>query len=205
MAPAHRHSLAVIGFGLALLLSQAPLLLAFDMTSDEPSFAQAERRILTTFSTVGPIPEGSVLTEDRFDFQAYATHECFEPKGEGEWQECRDMFGPYANLRQTLDSGRLREILRHPVVQGGGFTASAKTYDVRGELQENERVARERAEENATQLRYRQTADRRARLLWSLCRERLQPQFAGTCYQQNLRLMMMHELDLASNLHIYFQ
>ena len=202
MVLSHRHGIAAAAVGLVLLLSQAPLLSAFDL-SDTPSFAESERRIVTTFTKPGPLGSG-ILSEDQFDFQAFTTHQCFQPVGDGEWTECVAMFGPYANLRDTLDSGKLKEILKRPVPQYGQVPASEKTGDVRGELFENERIAQVHFVESLAQLRDFVTRQERARLLWSLCKQRVQPAFTGTCFQQNLRLSKMTQLDLARNLHISF-
>lgn len=197
---AHRTG-AQIGFVAtfsAIALTALPMLAA-DMTF-EPNVsgltnAFYQNHIISTFEKTGAETtfafDNKTLDTSAFDFTRYASHTCYRAT-ENDKPNCDKEFGPYADLKSTLESGKLGTILkgRKYLADAGKFVpaekVTAETTNSVTSIETTGMPAREaKVDENALFEEMRQD---RSKELWTICkRKNLDERTSMRCFQRNLR------------------
>lgn len=167
--------------GIAVALVSTPilgLLQSADMIA--PDWI-AERRIVTTFTA----PGNADAAHPDFDFPSYVNHECFVVTGSAEQERCSRLFGRYANLKWTMDTGLLSGmLLRHGIAMPAAQVenvANRAAQEIR--QHEEARIAKEEP------IQRRQME--RGTTVWRACKARYGAgKEAASCYQRNVRVVL---------------
>lgn len=199
---AHRKG-AQIGFVVAfstIALTALPMLAA-DMTF-EPNMsgltnAFYQNHIISAFEKTGAETtfafDNKTIDTSAFDFARYASHTCFRAT-ENDKPNCEKEFGPYADLKGTLESGKLATILkgRQYLTDASKFLPAesvvAETTNSVTSIETTGMPGREvKVDENALFETMRQD---RSKELWKICkRKNLDERTSMRCFQRNLRFM----------------
>ncbi len=143
--------------------------------------------------------DNTTLETSAFDFQSYMRDTCFRPT-EYDMRGCELRFGPYANLRETLTSGKLFTILHYFGILS--TKDQALVLSVQAGLQQTE-IRLNTAREPSSQQMYERMRDSRAAQVWQTCKERYgsrgDESLAKSCYQRNVRLVYRHSVPVEEN------
>ncbi len=108
-----RHTRALQFSAAATLFTAAVTALPL-LASDQFDEAYYGNQIVQIFQKMGAESIGfysnGSLDTSAFDFASYFSNTCFRPT-DFDMPSCKEKFGPYANLKETYDSGKLAMIL----------------------------------------------------------------------------------------------
>lgn len=191
---------AQIGFGItfsAIAITALPMLAAETFSPDISGLTDAffQQHIVSSFEKTGAETtfafDNKTIDTSAFDFARYASHTCFRAT-ENDKQNCANEFGPYADLKSTLESGKLGTILK-----GRQYLADASKFIPEEKLAEKAvttvasiettgmPVREEKVDENAL---YEEMRQDRSKQLWKICkRKNLDERTSMRCFQRNLR------------------
>lgn len=196
---AHRTG-AQIGFVAvfsAIAITALPMLAAETFSPDVSGLTNAffEQHIVKSFEKTGAETtfafDNKTIDTSAFDFARYASHTCFRAT-ENDKQNCANEFGPYADLKNTLESGKLGTILkgRKYLADATKFVPAEKvtveqTTAVASIETTGMPVREAKVDENALYEKMRQD---RSKELWTICkRKTLDERTSMRCFQRNLR------------------
>lgn len=156
-------------------------------------------KIMSTFSKIGAKVPGVYSNESveasGFDFQSYVSHTCFHPT-ERDAQSCTALFGPYADLQRTMQSGDLFIMLvRAHILTANDEEIVASMYNKTMATLRAKKVAATMVEAATVQEAQRQD---RSSSVWDICKSQFED--AGSrqaCFQRNRRLV--NRFDTAIN------
>lgn len=192
----------IFGHTRALQFSAASVLFTAAVTA-LPLFAASEfdtsyfdRQIVQTFQKLGAATtndynNGSLATS-AFDFAMYFSDTCYRPT-EFDTPRCTEKFGPYANLKETYESGALAAIMNRvsylkgitALLPGGTVTSSSSSSS--SSLSSSAPASDVLSSSSSRDLLNR--ADR-GHQVWNLCTKKtLTRGLAVRCYQRNIRLI----------------
>lgn len=198
---------AAIALGSTLLVS-LPLLASDNPAITGLSEGYYSQNVATMFQRTGAMQQGmsfdsTTVESSPFDFAAYVSHTCYRPT-EHDMPRCQELFGPYADLRWTLETGRLAMILKRYA-----YLASAATLVP----QPTEEVAEEKVQHSvvtpttttAQEMDTTDEAERlrsRAKQVWESCSVRsISRSDAVRCYQRNVRLTTVRSEMVPGNVY----
>ena len=129
------------------------------------------------------------VNSSAFDLVSYMSDGCYRPSENG-IDSCKQQFGPYYNLKQTMDSGALKTLLmQYPYFSGVDKLFPAPTPDestTTKKLSENQQI----------QLQI----DSRSRDVWDFCQRQSEDRMSqNRCYQRNIRLTLDRNDDIEGN------
>lgn len=187
----------VAAFG-ALAITALPMLAAemtFEPNVSGLTEAFYQNHIISAFEKTGAETtytfDNKTLDTSAFDFARYASHTCYRAT-ENDKTNCEKEFGPYADLKNTLESGKLSTILkgRQYLKDASKFlpaeTVVAEPTNSATSIETTGMPAREvKVDENALYEKMRQD---RSKELWKICkRKSLDERTSMRCFQRNLR------------------
>lgn len=195
----HRRG-AQIGFISAfsvIALSALPMLAAegtFEPNVTGLTDAFYQNHIISMFEKTGAETtyafDNKTLDTSAFDFAQYASHTCFRAT-ENDKENCAREFGPYADLKSTLESGKLSSILksRQYLAETSKFLPAEKVTSEQTNsvsIESTGMPARAvKVNENAI---YEEMRQDRSKDLWRICRWKSEDErTAMRCFQRNLR------------------
>lgn len=172
-----------------------------------PTFAQTEGQaidiqyshtIASAFRRPG-LPtsyDNTTLQNSAFDFQAYVSHTCFKPT-EFDKPTCKEAFGPYADFRETLESGKLDAILRHH----GVIVSVAEQPTIVASIAEKVTQEEKSREVALTDEElYARKLQERSQQVWNACVARYNSQEGrNSCFQRNDRLVQNFDVAVRGN------
>ncbi len=151
--------------------------------------------IATRFQKVGAEQVGaydnSTIATSAFDFTQYVSHTCYHPT-ENDIETCKQEFGPFYNLKETMESGALYVILKSRPYYAGAeqFVVPRHIADA---LLIDGSSARALSDEEVAQL----DRDARAKLIWHTCQFQYDSgKDASACYQRNIRLLTKKSFEI---------
>ncbi|MBP9850403.1 MAG: hypothetical protein KBC47_01800 [Candidatus Peribacteraceae bacterium] len=154
-------------------------------------------------STAGIYNNGSMETS-AFDFASFFSHTCYRPT-EFDMPGCKEKFGPYANLKQTYDSGKLGMIFSGvpylkdlaKIVPGNYGHAPSSSASSVSSSPVNSSASSAPASSVSSSVSSSASSfdlmDRkdRASQVWALCVKKFPERNESVgCYQRNIRLIM---------------
>lgn len=144
----------------------------------------------TSAESRGNFDNLSVATS-AFDLAAYVSHTCFRPTA-FDIAGCTAEFGPYFDLKETYNSGKLGEILKGvPYLAGVANLVPSPMNSVAQAVE----VVQPVVQKDSTR--------ERSIELWRICQEKAGyvRADAAACYQRNLRLTWDFDVTVAENVH----
>lgn len=175
--------------------------------------AAYDRNIFETFERVGINTKGSQYDNESFsnaqvDLRAVVTHECFNPV-RAEIPHCIEQFGPYYNIRESIEDGTLKDrlILFNPDVSADAMALFDQMQDRVANIDVSAGVARttlptalvttggstDKSVEGDTQLfdhSYKDRVRMNSEFVWEVCTSKYDVWAEQTdCYIRNQRLV----------------
>lgn len=169
-------------------------------------------------STAGIYNNGSMETS-AFDFASFFSHTCYRPT-EFDMPVCKEKFGPYANLKQTYDSGKLGMIFSGvtylkdvaqlvPGSYGPAPSSSTSSSSETSSSSMSSSVSSAPASSVSSSMSSSASSfdlmDRkdRASQVWTLCVKKFPERNESVgCYQRNIRLIM-ERMEAVDNHLVY--
>ncbi len=172
---------------------------AFELSNS--AYAQ---NIISMFSRQGAasLYDNTSLETSAFDFQAYVANTCYRPT-DFDMKNCEQNFGPYANLRITLENGTLRTILKNAKIIADRPGEAAQAPAAAPVVQTLQEAAKEPVapalteEQERNKLRAQRVAE-----LWTACQEAYPDNGdAKLCFQRNYRLIDRDDATIRGNIY----
>lgn len=162
-------------------------------------------------STAGIYNNGSLETS-AFDFASFFSHTCYRPT-EFDMPTCKEKFGPYANLKQTYDSGKLGMIFSGvsylkdlALLMPGSYgppPSSPSSSETPSSVSSSVSPAPAAVSSSVSSPASSDPMGRqdRASQVWALCVKKFpERNEAVACYQRNIRLIMERTEAVVDNL-----
>ncbi len=160
----------------------------------DATYSQA---IIARFNKIGKngsFYDNKNIQTSSFDFPAYVSNTCFNPTS-NDMARCRAEFGPYANLKETLFSGKLLDILyvnKHSIGRAYTLVPTVINQVKSGTLAAKDSYST-----------YLQSQQARASIVWGACQSRY-PSSRSTqnkCFQANHRLITLTGVPVMENIN----
>lgn len=159
--------------------------------SSDYGMAYYAKQIASRFARIGAesgIYNNLSINSSAFDLVQYMSDSCYNVT-DVNTAACKQQYGPYYNLRATMDSGALKTILMgYPYFTGVDnlFPAPAQEKSQIRKLSEPEVI--------------RLQIDHRSREVWETCQARFDERMEqNRCYQRNIRLTTNRRIDVEGN------
>ncbi len=177
-------------------LTVLPLLAADQY--DEPYYAN---QIVQTFQKMGAqttyVYNNGSLATSAFDFASYFSSTCYRPTT-FDMPGCKEKFGPYANLKETYESGKLAMILSRVSYLKNIAKFLPGAFAISLSSAPNHSTSVSSSSSSSTDLTNR---NERASQVWKLCVNKFMTREKSVrCYQRNIRLIVERTEPVAENL-----
>ncbi|MFA5800192.1 MAG: hypothetical protein WC840_04505 [Candidatus Peribacteraceae bacterium] len=181
---------AAISTFLTAALIGLPLLAATNSSdSTGPGNQYYAEYIVSRFQRLGApggIYDNLTINSSAFDLVQYMSDVCYRPN-DNSLPACKQEFGPYYNLKDTMDNGTLASILdRYPYFAGVEklFPASSQPGKEAQKLSPDAELQLE--------------IDQRSRQVWDICQKMYSDRNdQSRCFQRNIRLVVQRtDLDV---------
>ncbi len=190
--------LAALTAAVSIVVMSLPVLAG---ENDTPADDFYGRVIVSQFSKMGAVNssmyDNKSVETSSFDFPSYMSNTCFKPT-DFDKPGCKDKFGPYANLRQTLESGKLAELLkRYRMFKGDEKVLASVTQQVA----KVDLTPVATSSLYTTEVKYDAIEDRAA-VIWKVCNRKYGvTQQINACFQRNRSLVSRTDVPVISNMY----
>ena len=216
MSSLSRH-LSAMQAAAAVTLTTAALTALPLLAADQYDESYYANQVVQTFQKMGAMSTDSYVNTSMdtsgFDFATFFSDTCYRPT-EFDMQGCKDKFGPYANLKNTYESGKLASILRRvPYLKAvaalvpqsaavSSVSSSAMSSSSSSSMSSaTESGAQQMTTSSASSDSYHgeERTDRAAQV-WTLCVKKFEERKGqAACYQRNIRLIMERTEPVTEN------
>ncbi len=207
-----KHGIAMQLSACAALVSVALVALPI-MAEETPAITTPstsyEDYIVNLFQNTGAANPGTYdnrfVDTSAFDFAQYFSHPCYNPT-DFDMARCQRDFGPFWNLKSTLESGQLAAIFKRYPYLVGAEQAIRPTPIVQAQqaMPQPQAVpaAQPDAEEEA--MMFQKTRDQRSQELWDACKVAYPDTVeSAACYRRNIRLLDQEQYDITIEGNVY--
>lgn len=198
-----RHVRAVEAAAASVLLTAAVTSLPL-LAADQYDESYYANYIVSVFQKVGAentnVYSTGDLASSAFDFARYFSDTCFRPTTFDE-AGCKEKYGPYANLKETYDSGTLATLLsRTPhlkgivhLLPGGAALQNSSSSSVPATIAPSVVIPTAQPAQSTID---EERTERGARV-WKICGKKFDNRNDATlCYQRNIRIIMTRTEDI---------